>query len=42
MNACEKSLTSTVALLIAHPDLKLHAIDPNELNAGFYAIKNPD
>ena len=42
MNACEKSVSSTVALLVSHPDIKLHLVDPNGLNAVFYAIKNPE
>jgi hypothetical protein len=42
MNACEKSVSSTVAILASHPDIKLHAVDPNGQNAIFYAIKNPD
>ena len=42
MNACEKSVSSTVALLASHPDIKLHIFDPNGFNAVFYAIKNTD
>jgi len=42
MNACEKSLCSTVKILVTHPDIKLHIVDPNGCNAVFYAIKNTD
>lgn len=42
MNACEKSVSSTVYVLAHHPDIKLHLVDPNGLNAVFYAIRNPD
>lgn len=42
MNACEKSVCSTVKTLATHPDMKLHIVDPNGFNATFYAIKNPD
>lgn len=42
MNACEKSVCSTVKSLATHPDMKLHIVDPNGFNATFYAIKNPD
>jgi hypothetical protein len=42
MNACEKSVSSTVGILASHPDIKLHAVDPNGYNAVFYAIENAD
>ena len=42
MNACEKSVSTTVAILANHPDIKLHTMDPNGMNAVYYAIKNPD
>lgn len=42
MNACEKSVLSTVRVLVTHPEIKLHIVDPNGFNAVFYAIKNVD
>ena len=42
MNACEKSISSTVSVLASHPEIKLLCVDPNGFNAVFYAIKNPD
>lgn len=42
MNACEKSVSSTVNLLINHPDIKMNITDPNGLNAIYYAVRNND
>jgi hypothetical protein len=42
MNACEKSVSSTVSILVNHPDIKPHYVDPCGFNAAFYAIKNSD